>query len=572
VSAFTNATGDLIQYRYNANGSLSNLVYPGNKTVTYLYDSLNRLTNVTDWGSRQTTFTYDLASRMTSVTRPNGTVRQINYDAAGETTNIVEKLTNGAPIAFFRLNWDNAARVQWEFAAPLPQTNTAPPTRTMTYNADNQITTLNNTNTLAYNSDGNMTTGPLTNSSLVSYGYDARNRLTNAAALTYGYDPAGNRTSITNGTNVVRFVVNPNAALPQMLIRTQPDGSQTFYVYGVGLLYEVNFDHNGAELNTRTHHYDYRGSTVAITDASGNVTDRVQYSAYGMITLRGGTNDTPFLYNGRYGVMTDPNGLLYMRARYYNPYLCRFINPDPVGFGAGLNWYCYADGNPISNLDPFGLWSWTQTFGVARSIGGGLEAVAGASLGAATSWTGIGAVAGGAVAVHGLDQLQAGIRQAWSGSQVDSLTSSGLQTAGVSRNAANLVDAGISMAGSLGASTATSATRAIQLAQTSISADVATASLTARMGYYEVGQLSLSEDANAFYSTLWPNALDRGAAMVADQGWMRAMSQASLTLGAREGTLFTTGLPTPLGSGLGGAVGGVATWLGRPISTSASGK
>lgn len=45
------------------------------------------------------------------------------------------------------------------------------------------------------------------------------------------------------------------------------------------------------------------------------MTDRVQYSAYGMITLRGGTNDTPFLYNGRYGVMTDSNGLFYMRAR-----------------------------------------------------------------------------------------------------------------------------------------------------------------------------------------------------------------------------------------------------------------
>ena len=53
--------------------------------------------------------------------------------------------------------------------------------------------------------------------------------------------------------------------------------------------------------------------------------------------------------------MTDPNGLLYMRARYYNPYICRFINPDPSGFGGGLNWSCYADGNPISMIDPFGL-------------------------------------------------------------------------------------------------------------------------------------------------------------------------------------------------------------------------
>ena len=43
------------------------------------------------------------------------------------------------------------------------------------------------------------------------------------------------------------------------------------------------------------------------------------------------------------------------RARYYNPYLCRFLNPDPSGFGGGLNFYAYANGNPISYLDPFGL-------------------------------------------------------------------------------------------------------------------------------------------------------------------------------------------------------------------------
>ena len=57
------------------------------------------------------------------------------------------------------------------------------------------------------------------------------------------------------------------------------------------------------------------GSTVALTDGNGNVTDRIEYSTYGSITYR--TNylttptDTPFLFNGRYGVMTfDPNGLL----------------------------------------------------------------------------------------------------------------------------------------------------------------------------------------------------------------------------------------------------------------------
>ena len=62
---------------------MTNLIYPGNRTVTYAYDSLNRLTNVTDWASRQTTFTYDLANRLTSITRPNGTIRHHQLRCSG---------------------------------------------------------------------------------------------------------------------------------------------------------------------------------------------------------------------------------------------------------------------------------------------------------------------------------------------------------------------------------------------------------------------------------------------------------------------------------------------------------
>ena len=80
----------------------------------------------------------------------------------------------------------------------------------------------------------------------------------------------------------------------------------------------------------------------------------MEYSAYATLTFRIGTSDTPFLFDGTYGVMTDPNGLLYMRARYYNPFLCRFVNPDPSGFSGGMNFYAFANGNPVSFTDPVG--------------------------------------------------------------------------------------------------------------------------------------------------------------------------------------------------------------------------
>jgi RHS repeat-associated protein len=281
----------------------------------------------------------------------------------------------------------------------------------MTYDDDNRISTFNGLS-VSYDLDGNLTSGPGTNNAFVSYAYNARNQLTNAAGLAYTYDPAGNRIAITNGATVTRFVLNPNSRLAQVLMRIT-GGVTNFYIYGQGLLYEIT--ETAGSTNTSTYHFDYRGSTVAITDQNGNPTDLIEYSAYGLMTYRAGTTDTPFLYNGRYGVMTDPNGLLFMQARYYNPYICRFINADPSGFSGGLNWYAYASGNPISQLDPFGLGA-SEVSGVSSWIDRGANAVFGGRTGDAIDstmdtigdWT---TSAGGAVA-HGLGQVLGTVYQA----------------------------------------------------------------------------------------------------------------------------------------------------------------
>lgn len=350
VSTYKDVYGNLIQYRYDTSGNLTNLVYPGGRTVVYFYDSLNRLTNVTDWEGRQTILSYDLASHLTGITRPNGTSRTVNYDAAGQATNIVEKTPVGFPIALFRFNWNNAAEMQWEFTAPTNH-SVSLQTRNMVYDDDNRLTSVNGISTTS-DSNGNLTYAPLTNGVFTSLGYDARNRLVSAGGITNTYDAANNRVAQSTATSTTYFVVNPNAKLPQVLMRIK--GTTTnYYVYGAGLLYQVT--ETATTTNTATYHYDFRGSTVAITDGSGLITDRIEYSTYGSQTYRLGNSDTPFLFNGRYGVMADPNGLLYMRARYYNPYICRFTSADPTGFNGGLNWFTFANGNPTSLLDPFGL-------------------------------------------------------------------------------------------------------------------------------------------------------------------------------------------------------------------------
>jgi|GEM_PF-2227018 len=109
----------------------------------------------------------------------------------------------------------------------------------------------------------------------------------------------------------------------------------------------------------RVYHYDYRGSVVAVTDINGTVTDTIRYNAYGSVYARTGSANLIFGYNGRDGVLTDPNGLLYMRARYYDPLLKRFMNCDiltgSIANPSTLNLYAYVNGDPISYVDPFGM-------------------------------------------------------------------------------------------------------------------------------------------------------------------------------------------------------------------------
>ncbi|MBR1599278.1 MAG: RHS repeat-associated core domain-containing protein [Lachnospiraceae bacterium] len=98
---------------------------------------------------------------------------------------------------------------------------------------------------------------------------------------------------------------------------------------------------------------------MAVTDEKGSVVETYNYTPYGELIDGEYREDIPFLYNGQYGVVTDNNGLYYMRARYYNADIKRFINKD-VLLGvleriSSSNRYAYVEGNPVSYLDPFGL-------------------------------------------------------------------------------------------------------------------------------------------------------------------------------------------------------------------------
>jgi RHS repeat-associated protein len=199
-----------------------------------------------------------------------------------------------------------------------------------------------------------MTYGPL-GAGFAAFQFDSRNRLTSAGDTAYTYDPNNNRVALTENGATTRFVIDPNARLSRLLMETDDQGNPVaWYVYGMGL---ISRQDSAGEV--RIYHYDLRGSTVALTDLGGTVTDRYYYGPYGELLDQEGDSENRFLYNGRDGVQCDANGLYYMRARYYNPEIKRFINQDillgDINSTQSLNRFAYVSGNPVSYIDPFGL-------------------------------------------------------------------------------------------------------------------------------------------------------------------------------------------------------------------------
>jgi RHS repeat-associated protein len=111
------------------------------------------------------------------------------------------------------------------------------------------------------------------------------------------------------------------------------------------------------------YHFDGLGSVVALSDVNSVIVERYSYDVFGDSTIRdanGEIRDTsqvgnPYLFTGRH--YDSEVGLYYYRARYYSPYLGRFLQTDPIRYRAGLNLYTYCGNNPLNWVDPLGLWT-----------------------------------------------------------------------------------------------------------------------------------------------------------------------------------------------------------------------
>ncbi len=363
LTQFTDSMGNTIRYDYDATGNITRVTHPDGRAVAYEYDLGGRLVLVTDWAGRRTTFTYDAADRLTRTSRPNGTQQQRRYDSAGQLVELTDKKSDGSLLVSFAITYDKTGQVSSIVRTPAVAA-VIPPLSTMGFDAANQLTTFDG-QPASSDADSNLTSGPL-GAGVTSFAYDARQRLTSAGADTlYFYDCEDRRIEQKISGAAVRYVNNPAASLWQTIEIRPEGGIPTYAVHGNGLLYTES---GGQPLY---HHYDPRGNTVITTDQSGAITYQANYDAFGNRGDLSGQRATPFLFAGQFGVMTEPNGLIFSRARYYNPQIRRFLNPDPIGQLGGMNLFAYAGNNPVLGVDPSGQVPVPLVTGAAGALVGG---------------------------------------------------------------------------------------------------------------------------------------------------------------------------------------------------------
>jgi RHS repeat-associated protein len=142
--------------------------------------------------------------------------------------------------------------------------------------------------------------------------------------VSYRYDGDGRRIKKTVGSSITNYFYDGANCIAE----TDGAGSlKAVYVYGIELISKKDTQ------GTLYYLYDTIGNTVATTDSSGDIVARYSYDAFGKIRFQTPPSESHNhnLFVGSHGILyDDEDELHYMRARYYDPTLGRFISRDQI--------------------------------------------------------------------------------------------------------------------------------------------------------------------------------------------------------------------------------------------------
>lgn len=169
-----------------------------------------------------------------------------------------------------------------------------------------------------------------------------------ATTTSFTYDGNGDRVQQTKDSVDTNYAVDSALDLERVLMETT-GANTTYLIYGHDLLYTI--DGSGPHYQ----HNDSLGSVVAITDSTGAVEQTYDYDVFGVIRAATGSSMNHYTFTGEEG---DASGLMYLRARYYEPAVGRFLSADPHPADRAdtqsINRYAYVKNNPTNYVDPSG--------------------------------------------------------------------------------------------------------------------------------------------------------------------------------------------------------------------------
>ncbi len=170
--------------------------------------------------------------------------------------------------------------------------------------------------------------------------------MTSGNGATLSYDALGRLYSVTKAGVTTRFVYDGN----NLIAEYAANGTYLRrYVHGAGVDEPLVWLEGSGNSDRRWLLADERGSIVGVTNESGALTSLNRYDEYGK---PGSGNVGRFQYTGQAWIAEV--GIYHYKARAYHPGLGRFLQPDPIGYGDGMNLYAYVGGDPVGRTDPSG--------------------------------------------------------------------------------------------------------------------------------------------------------------------------------------------------------------------------